>query len=154
MHDLSIRDLRKYLRWCFVPIFADPPVPFSALCACDASTSCTSGSPQPVECRLLLGYGCNLGSGLVHRLEGKAVCTRLGDCGKPYIFSYFFPSGYLSIAINLASRGRIARRNNWDGRFFAGAMNNTIPARTLANLRIPGWGASGAIHPARCLIRT
>jgi hypothetical protein len=24
---------------------------------------------------------------------------------------------------------------------FCGAMNNTIPARTLANLRIPGWAA-------------
>src|ERR1700688_685121 len=104
MDDLSIRDASRPLRWVFFAIFAGPPVPFSARCVCDASTSCTSGTPQPVECGLLLGYGCNLGSGL-GRLEGKAVCTRLGDRGKPYIFSYFFPSGYLSIAINLASRG-------------------------------------------------
>jgi hypothetical protein len=92
------------------------------------------------ECRLLLGYGCNLGSGL-GRLEGKAVCTRLGDRGKPYIFSYFFPSGYLSIAINLASRGAHCSSEQLGWSLFCRAMNNTIPARTLANLRIPGWAA-------------
>jgi hypothetical protein len=126
-----------------VPIFADPPVPFSTRCVRDSSTLFSSGSPQPVECGILLSYGRNLGRSLVGRLEGKAVCTRLGNCGKPYMFSYFFPSGYLSIAINLASaRGAHCSPEPLGWLRSCGTMNNTIPARTHANLRIPGWAAN------------
>jgi hypothetical protein len=53
------------------------------------------------------------------RLEGKAVCTRLGDRGKPYIFSFlifFHPDIFPSRSI-WRHVGRIARRNNWEVAF-------------------------------------
>jgi hypothetical protein len=95
-----------------VRIVVDRLVPFSTHCECDSPKLCASGSPQPIECRILLSYGRDFGGSLVGRVERKSFCARLGYCCKLYMFSYFSSSGFLSIATNLgAPHGLVGHRN-------------------------------------------